>query len=64
MSFQIPSHLLTEAEEKMGTCWREGKIQNNGNRLETLKEVVRSIIMWVVAVLADPEQLMRRIEKQ
>ena len=64
MSFQILSHLLTEAEEKMGTCWREGKIQNNGNRLETLKEMVRSIIMWVVAALVDPERLMRGIDKQ
>tara|TARA_B100002049_G_C16034640_1_gene356091 strand:+ start:134 stop:409 length:276 start_codon:yes stop_codon:yes gene_type:complete len=64
LSFQILPHLLTEAEEKMRACWRDGKVQNKDNRLETLKEMVRSIIMWVVASLADPERLMRRIDKQ
>ena len=64
LSFQILPHLLAEAEEKMRACWRDGKGQNKDNRLETLKEMVRSIIMWVVAALADPERLMRRIEKQ
>ena len=64
LSFQILPHLLAEAEEKMRACWRDGKVQNKDNRLETLKEMVRSIIMWVVAALADPERLMRRIEKQ
>ena len=64
LSFQILPHLLAEAEEKMRACWRDGKVQNKDNRLETLKEMVRSIIMWVVAALADPERLMRRIDKQ
>ena len=64
LSFQILPHLLAEAEEKMRACWRDGKVQNKDNRLETLKEMVRSIIMWVVAALANPERLMRRIEKQ
>ena len=64
LSFQILPHLLAEAEEKMRACWRDGKVQNKDDRLETLKEMVRSIIMWVVAALADPERLMRRIEKQ
>ena len=64
LSFQILPHLLAEAEEKMRACWRDGKVQNKDDRLETLKEMVRSIIMWVVAVLANPERLMRRIEKQ
>ena len=63
LSFQILPHLLAEAEEKMRACWRDGKVQNKDNRLETLKEMVRSIIMWVVASLADPERLMRRIDK-
>ena len=64
LSFQILPHLLAEAEEKMRACWRDGKVQNKDNRWETLKEMVRSIIMWVVAALANPERLMRRIEKQ
>jgi energy-coupling factor transporter transmembrane protein EcfT len=64
LSFQILPHLLAEAEEKMRACWRDGKVQNKDDRLETLKEMVRSIIMWVVAALANPERLMRRIEKQ
>jgi len=64
LSFQILPHLLAEAEEKMRACWRDGKVQNKDDRLETLKEMVRSIIMWVVAALADPERLMRRIDKQ
>ncbi len=64
LSFQILPHLLAEAEGKMRACWRDGKGQNKDNRLETLKEMVRSIIMWVVASLADPERLMRRINKQ
>ena len=64
LSFQILPYLLAEAEEKMRACWRAGKVQNKDDRLETLKEMVRSIIMWVVAALANPERLMRRIEKQ
>ena len=63
LSFQILPHLLVEAEETIGTCWRQGKVQDKGSRLETVKEMVRSIIMWVVAVLADPKRVMDRIEK-
>ena len=63
VSFQILPFLLAEAEEKMRTSWCEGKIQYKGNRLEILKEMVRSIIMWIVEVLADPDRMMRRIEK-
>jgi hypothetical protein len=29
-----------------------------------VKEMVRSIIMWFVAVLADPKQVIDRIEKR
>ena len=64
LSFQILPHLLVEAEETIGTCWRQGKVQDKGSRLETVKEMVRSIIMWVVAVLADPKRVMDRIEKR
>ena len=53
LSFQILPHLLVEAEGKMRACWRDGKVQNKDNRLEALKEIVRSIIMCVVAALAD-----------
>jgi len=63
LSFQILPDLLIEAEETIGACWRQGKGQDKGSRLETVKEMVRSIIMWVVAVLADPKQVMDRIEK-
>ena len=63
LSFQILPHLLVEAEETIGTCWRQGKVQDKGSRLETVKEMVRSIIMWVVAVLSDPKRVMDRIEK-
>jgi len=63
LSFQILSDLLIEAEETIGACWRQGKVQDKGSRLETVKEMVRSIIMWVVAVLADPKRVMDRIEK-
>jgi energy-coupling factor transporter transmembrane protein EcfT len=62
LSFQILPHLLAEAEEKMSNCWQEGKEKNKLNRLETLKQMVRSIVMWVVELLDDPERLMRRIE--
>ena len=64
LSFQILPHLLVEAEETIGICWRQRKIQDKGSRLETVKEIVRSIIMWVVAVLADPKRVMDRIEKR
>ena len=63
LSFQILPHLLAEAEETIGTCCRQGKVQDKGSRLEMVKEMVRSIIMWVVAVLADPKRVMDRIEK-
>ena len=63
LSFQILPDLLVEAEETIGACWRQGKVQDKGSRLETVKEMVRSIIMWVVAVLADPKRVMERIEK-
>ena len=63
LSFQILPHLLAEAEEKMSNCWQGGKVKNKFNRLETLKQMVRSIVMWVVELLDDPERLMRRIEK-
>ena len=64
LSFQILSDLLIEAEDTIGACWRQGKVQDKGSRLETVKEMVRSIIMWVVAVLADPKRVMDRIEKR
>ena len=64
LSFQILPALLVEAEETIGACWRQGKVQDNGSRLETVKEMVRSIIIWVVAVLADPKRVMDRIEKR
>jgi len=63
VSFQILPFLLAEAEEKMRTSWCEGKIQYKGNRLGVLKEMVRSIVMWIVEVLSDPERMMRKIEK-
>ena len=64
LSFQILPHLLVEAEETIGTCWRQRKFQDKGSRLETVKEMVRSIIMWVIAVLVDPKRVMDRIEKR
>jgi len=63
LSFQILPHLLVEAEETIGTCLRQGKVQDKGSRLEMVKEMVRSTIMWVVAVLSDPKRVMDRIEK-
>jgi energy-coupling factor transporter transmembrane protein EcfT len=63
LSFQILPHLLVEAEETIGACWQQGKVQYKGSRLQTVKEMVRSIIMWVVAVLADPKRVMDRIKK-
>ena len=63
LSFQILPDLLVEADETIGACWQQGKVQDKGSRLETVKEMVRSIIMWVVAVLADPKRVMDRIEK-
>ena len=63
LSFQILPDLLVEAEETIGACWRQGKVQDKGSRLERVKEMVRSIIMWVVAVLADPQRVMDRIKK-
>jgi len=63
LSFHILPDLRVEAEETIEACWRQGKVQDKGSRLETVKEMVRSIIMWVVAVLADPKRVMDRIEK-
>ena len=63
LSFQILPHLFAEAEETIGACWRQGKVQDKGSRLETVIEMVRSIIMWVVAVLADPKRVIDRIKK-
>ena len=59
LSFQILPHFLVEAEETIGTSWRQGKAQDKGSRLEAAKEMVRSIIMWFVAVLADPKRVGR-----
>jgi len=61
-SFQILPHLLAEAEEKMSNCWQEGTVESKLNRFETLKQMIRSILMWVVELLDDPERLMDRIE--
>ena len=63
LSFQILPDLLVEAEATIGACWRQGRVKDKGSRLETVKEMVRSIIMWVVAVLANPKRVMDRIEK-
>jgi len=63
LSFQILPDLLVEAEATIGACWRQGRVKDKGSRLETVKEMVRSIIMWVVVVLANPKRVMDRIEK-
>lgn len=63
LSFQILPHLLAEAEETIGAAWRQGKVQDKGSRLTMVKEMVRSTIMWVVAVLSDPKRVMDGIEK-
>jgi energy-coupling factor transporter transmembrane protein EcfT len=59
LSFQILPHFLVETEETIGTSWRQGKAQDKSSRLEAAKEMVRSIIMWFVAVLADPKRVGR-----
>ena len=64
LSFQILPHLLVEVEETIETSWRQGKAQDKGSRLEVVKEMVRSIIMWFVAVLADPKRVIDRIAKR
>ena len=64
LSFQILPHLLFEAEKTIETCWQEGKVKHKRSHFETVKEMVRSIIMWVVDVLADPKRVMDNIEKR
>ena len=64
LSFQILPHLLVEAEKTIETCWQKGKIKRKRSHLKTVKEMVKSIIMWVVDVLADPKQVMDSIEKR
>jgi energy-coupling factor transporter transmembrane protein EcfT len=64
LSFQILPHLLFEAEKTIENCWQKGKVKHEGSYLETVKEMVRSIIMWVVDVLADPKRVMDSIKKR
>jgi energy-coupling factor transporter transmembrane protein EcfT len=64
LSFQILPGLFIEAEETIGTSWRQGKAKHKGNRLKTMKEMVRSIVIWVVDVLADPKRVMGSIKKR
>jgi energy-coupling factor transporter transmembrane protein EcfT len=64
LSFQILPDLLAEAEQKMATSWREGTFKSKGSRLKTVKNMVQSIIIWVVEVLSDPERISRTIAKQ
>jgi len=64
LSFQILPHLLFEAEKTIEICWQKDKVKHKRSHLKTVKEMVRSIIMWVVDVLADPKRVMDSIEKR
>ena len=64
MAFQTLPYLLAEAEEEIGKSWKKGgKHLNQRNVFETAKEMVRSMIVWTVTVLATPDQLVIRHKK-
>ena len=61
LAFQTLPFLLAEAEDKIGKGWKQrDKLIKRGNLLETVKEMVRSIIIWTVRVLAEPVRLTDR----
>ena len=64
LAFQTLPFLLAEAEGEIGKGWKQrDKIQKQGSSLETAKEMVRSLIMWTVKVLAEPDRLVDQHRK-
>ena len=64
LAFQTLPSLLAEAEGEIGKGWKQrDKIEKQGSSLETAKEMVRSLIMWTVKVLAEPDRLVYQHRK-
>ena len=64
LAFQMLPYLFAEAEEEIGKGWRQrDKLRKQGNPLATAKEMVRSLIMWTVTVIAEPDRLVDRQRK-
>ena len=60
LSFQLLPWLFVEVEEKIRNHWQENKNQTKRSRIETVKSMVKLIVVWVVQILCDPEQQVRR----
>ena len=64
LAFQTLPSLLAEAEGEIGKGWKQrDKIEKQGSLLETAKEMVRSLIIWTVKVLAEPDRLVYQHRK-
>ena len=64
LALQTLPCLFAEAEEEIGRGWeKRNKIPKQGNLLETVKEMVHSLIMWTVVLLAEPDRLVYRQRK-
>ena len=64
LAFQTLPYLMAEAEEKIGKGWKKrDKTKKIDNLLETAKEMVRSLMMWAVAVLSEPDRLVGKHRK-
>ena len=63
LSFQLLPYLFVEVEEKVRNHWQENKSQTKRSRIEKVKSMVKSIVMWIVQVLSDPERQIRRLKK-
>ncbi|SVE07284.1 uncharacterized protein METZ01_LOCUS460138, partial [marine metagenome] len=63
LSFQLLPYLFVEVEEKVRNHWQENKGQTKRSRIEKVKSMVKSIAMWIVQVLSDPERQIRRLKK-
>jgi len=61
LAFQTFPSLLAEAEEEMGKSWRkQNKLCKERRIFETVKEMVQSLIIWAVTVIAEPDRLAGR----
>ncbi len=63
LSFQLLPCLFVEVEEKIRNHWQENKSQTKRSRIEIVKSMVKLIVVWVVQILSDPEQQIRRLKE-
>ena len=58
LAFQTFPSLLAEAEEEMGKSWRkQNKLCKERRIFGTVKEMVQSLVIWAITVIAEPDRL-------